>query len=237
MFWKVPPCRRTGFAALLLAVLWWSVPAARAQMTAAQVTVEQSAESGVPTKGSRTVYRLSDGANHAELIVDRLGDPRLKTELRFNVWQGERQSYRDNAALPIGRRLDFFRPLMERFFETEKPEASYGLLFYGYKELYDRLPGLAARDAGWNRRTGRPVKKTVGYGYLQELLNRGPAYQELADAVAALHYRVRIVGGMEELRVLPVSKLTEAQRQGLPEQVKQTDLLPARIAIDFTLTH
>jgi len=210
-------------------------------MTAAQVTVEQNTESGVPTgvpaKGARTVYALSDSADHAELIVDRLGDPRLKTELRFNVWQGERRSYRDNAALPIGRRLDFFRPLMERFFETEKPEASYGLLFYGYKELYDRLPGLAAQDAGWNRRTGRPVRKTAGYGYLQELLNRGPAYQELAEAVAALHYRVRIAGGMEELRVLPVSKLTEAQRKGLPPQVKQTDLLPARIAIDFTLTH
>jgi hypothetical protein len=225
-------CRWVALSAVMLLV-----PAVRAQLTAARVAVAQGQGSDVPSHGARTVYTLDDRAEHGELIVDRLGDPRLKTELRFNVWRGSERSYRDNLELPIERRLAFFRPLMERFLSTEKPEATYGLLFYGYAELYERLTGLAAQDAaGWDRRLGRPVSKRVGYGYFEDLLNRGEAYRELAAAGAALHYRVRIAGGMEELRVLPVAKLAEWQRKDLPQGLQPTDLLPSRIAIDFTLT-
>ena len=215
---------------LLLAV----TPHGQAQLDADKVAVTQATI--LPDKETRTTYSLSQGTDHAELILDRSRDPRLKPELRFNVWQGDVQSHAANAALPIERRLAYFRPLMERLLATEKPEPVYRLLFYGYAELNDRIPELAARDAGWDRRTGGPVRKSVGYGYLQDLLNRSTAYRELAEATASLHYRTRIDGGMEELRVLPVLKLTDAQRSHLPTDVKPTDLLPARVAIRFTLT-
>ncbi len=249
MFRRVGGGRYAGSVGLILMALVLTSPAARGQLIAEKVLVQQVPDQDAkgqegPGHGSRTIYSLSDGsengggrAEHAELIVDRLGDPRLKTELRFNVWQGEQRSFRDDPALPIERRLAFFRPLMERFLSTEKPEAAYGLLFYGYRELYDRLPGLAARDpGGWDRRLGRTVATRQGYGYFEDLLTRDDAYRELAQAVGTLHYRVGVTGGLEELRVLPVAKLAEGQRKDLPPGLKATDLLPSRIAIDFTLT-
>ncbi len=226
--------RAMAAAWLVGAMLLVNAAASHGQLTAKNVMVTQAGD--LPGHGTRTTYSLSNGADHAELILERSGDPRLKPELRFNVWQGDVQSHAASPALPIERRLGYFRPLMERLLATEKPEPAYGLLFYGYTELNDRMPELAARDAGWDRRTGGPVRKSVGYGYLQDLLSRGGAYRELAEATASVHYGTRIDGGMEELRVLPVSKLTDSQRSHLPADVKPGDLLPARVAIDFTLT-
>lgn len=234
--------RQFCFAAALLLVVGLTGVNARGMgepqgaglLTADRVTVERSSQ--LPGKGSRTVYGLSEGHDHGELIVDRMEDKRLKPELRFNVWAGDVHSFRDDPALPLERRLAFFRPLMKRFLETEKPDPAYGLLFYGYSRLYERLPELAAKDSGWNRTKGQPVSKQPGYGYLESLLTRGGAYRELAETMAGFHYRVGIAGGLEELRVLPVSKLNEGQRAHLPVDVKANDLLPARIAIDFRLT-
>ena len=206
----------------------------RAQLTAEKVTVEHAREPS--DKTARTIYSLSDGMDHAELVVDRVRNEGLKPELRFNVWQGDVRTYRESAALPIDRRLAFFHPLMERFLATEKPEPEYGLLFYGYRELYERLPGLAAEDPHWNRQAGRPNSKIQVYVYLRNLLNTKDAYRELAEAATSFHCHVTIAGGMEELRVLPVSKLTEGQRKHLTGEVKETDLLPARVAVDFKLT-
>ncbi len=185
---------------------------------------------------TRSTYTLDAEPLHAELIVDR--DLRIasKPELRFTVWKGATKTFREDASIPIDQRLSCFRTLMQKFLNTEKKSPSYGLFFYGYSELYQRLPELAARDSNWNRRSGRPRSGEDTYKYLQNLLNHGDAYRELAAALSEFHYRVRIQGGMENLRVLRVSGLSADQRMNLPAGIRETDQLPARVSIDFDLS-
>lgn len=183
----------------------------------------------------RSTYRLVVSPNHAELIVDRdvrVGPP----EIRFTVWKGETKTFSEDPSIPIDQRLSYFRTLMRRFLITEPESPPYRLLFYGYSSLYQRLPELVVQDRGWDGRSGRPKSGEDSYLYLQNLLNKSDAFHELAAAISELHYRVRIEGGMENLRVLPLSMLSEEQRKNLPAGLPKSDLLPARVSIDFLLT-
>jgi hypothetical protein len=184
----------------------------------------------------RSTYTLCVEPNHAELIVDR--DLRIgqEPELRFTAWKGDSQTFRDDPSISIDNRLSYLRVLMSRFLKTEPQLSSYRLLFYGYSDLHQQLPGLVARDGGWDLHSGRPKSGENDYLYLQKLLNKSNAYQELAAVVNEFHYRVRIEGGMENLRVLPVSMLSKEQEMDLPDGLQKSDLLPARVSIDFLLT-
>jgi hypothetical protein len=185
---------------------------------------------------TRSTYTLNAEPIHAELTVDRDIRIESKPELRFEVWKGDTKTYSEDVSIPIDQRLSCFRTVMQSFLTTEDKSPSYGLLFYGYSELNQRLPELVARDNNWNRRSGRPRSGGDTYKYLQDVLNRGAAYRELAAAMDYFHYRVGIEGGLENLRILPVSRLSADQQKNLPAGIRETDLLPARVSIDFDLT-
>jgi hypothetical protein len=219
-------------AAPVLLLLWLSASNSLPQTDAIAVQLHEKINDSIV----RSTYRMLFDTDHAELIVDtdlRIGQ---KPELRFTAWKGERRTFREDYSIPLNRRLSCLRTLMSRFLATEPQSPSYGLLFYGYSDLYNRLPQLVARDSGWDPRSGQPKSDENSYRYLENLLNKSDAYRELSVAMKELHYRVRIQGGMENLRVLPVSMLSEEQRKNLPAGLRQSDLFPARVSIDFLLT-
>jgi hypothetical protein len=216
----------------ILLLLWPSGSHSKPQPETVAVRLNEKIDNNI----TRSTYSLTVASGHAELIVDRDLRTAPKPELRFTVWKGERMTFSEDTSIPIDQRLSHFRTLMASFLKTEPESASYGLLFYGYSNLYQRLPVLAARDSEWDRRSGRPRSGEDSYRYLQNLLNKADAYGELSAAINQLHYRVRIEGGMENLRVLPVSMLSREQRKNLPAGLRESDLLPARVSIDFLLT-
>lgn len=189
-----------------------------------------------------TNYAISDGEDHAELTVDRslaamTNDPRvaqkLHTLLQFDAWhEGDRYRMRAKTDLPISRKMELLRPLMERMFQTEKSERAYSFTIAGYEELGQRLLALASKSKEWNRHSGYSRQ---GHSFIVELLNHGDAYPELAQTVGEFNYQVR-VSSVEKIMVLPVSRLTSEERASITGPVKNTDKFPANALIYFMLT-
>ena len=183
-------------------------------------------------------YSLTDAGLHAELLYEAPHDS-TPGEFLYTVWKGDGpRRFDPDRSIPIERRMQLFVPLFRQFLATEKPpaNATFSLLVYGFFELDDRLATLAVRDPNWDLRLGKPKKKFQGYDYYAQLLENGHAAREIEQAFQPFHYRVTMQGGsMENLWVLPYSKLSADRRAVLNLPLRGDEFVPARISVFFTV--
>lgn len=222
--------RYLGFSFALLAVVTF----ATAQSTSNGVVTEPGGEQA--GGGKVTLYSLREGDIHSSLKVVRWDHSGFKTVLYFEATQGN-EVMSCPSRIPIGRRLALFDTLFKHLLSLERPNQSYSLFVYCYAEVDDRLPGLAAREKEWKALLKRKAPTYLLCNYIGELLNRGEAYPELADALAPFHYRVRVEpGGLEKLWTRRVSELSPEQRRLISTPVRENDILPSEVSKYYLLT-
>jgi hypothetical protein len=186
--------------------------------------------------GAFRVYSLLDGDTHAQLrIVPATGS--AVPELLLSVWRGSgAESFAPDPGISIQRRMQFFVPLFQKYLQEGGPGNRFELFVYGAREWDRRLTCLAAQDPGWDRKKGQPIQPQSGYNYYEHLLEKGDAYREVRQALEPLHYRVTLTGGLEKVIVAPVASFSMESHAGLCGAVQDSDLLPVRLTVTFTVT-
>jgi len=194
------------------------------QLSSPDVRRERPAASNIFKEN--VTYSLVDGNWRAEL-----GFRSTDLHLRFEMSQNGKVEA--SAELPVARKMEFLRPLLERFFEEQGYQPRYGFSMNFYTEMGTRLADAAVQSKDWDTRTGRTYNRGIDF-ILQFLTHSVSAYSELASVVGSFHYRIR-VESIENRIVLPVREFSRYEKTLLTTNPKPGDQLPCGASVFFTL--
>lgn len=96
------------------------------------------------------------------------------------------------APMPMTKRVQLWRPLLEQLFRERGRKREYVLTVQGYVELNTRMAAAAATSRIWDADAGAPKSGSLGHAIL-EILNTGPLYPELVTLFEPLGYQVAAV--------------------------------------------
>jgi hypothetical protein len=96
------------------------------------------------------------------------------------------------APMPMTKRVQLWRPLLEQLFRERGRKREYVLTVQGYVELNTRMAAAAATSQIWDADAGAPKSGGLGRAVL-EILNTGPLYPELVTLFEPLGYQVAAV--------------------------------------------
>lgn len=179
-----------------------------------------------------TSYSVQQGPTTFAVLSLSQPDPPFSPVLRFTVAGPASSCSQRSASTDFGT----LHMLLRSVFEHEPPQPRY-TLYTCYHEIDDRLPGLAAASPAWTRLSGeRNVTLQRQYKAITDLLLQSGALNELAAALAPLHYQVRLSSGDLETLWSKASDLREQQRRLLPAATPPNEVLPAAIGKTFLLT-
>jgi hypothetical protein len=171
-----------------------------------------------------TRFEISCGENTGRLFFGKNGN-----SLRYVVMRAHEDS--DAASIPSALRSVMLATLLERSFEVDGRQARYSFATSAFPEIGARLAAAAAESPRWNPKTGRPRDTTIGR-FVRRLMNERRTYPELAKVFGDLGYNLR-VSGTEDILVLPIARMTAAEKQFVKEDVLQGERLPVSAATYF----
>jgi hypothetical protein len=171
-----------------------------------------------------TLFRVSCGEITGQLFFDKHGN-----SLRYVVTHADENS--DVSAISPSIRSRILQLLLERSFEVEGRRARYSFATSAFPEIDARLAGACAESSRWNRKAGRP-RDTSTDRFARQLMNEHQTAPELAEVFGTLGYDLR-VSGTEDLLVLPIARMTAAERRFVKVRLLPTDKLLVSAAVYF----
>jgi len=96
-----------------------------------------------------------------------------------------------HALLPMARRVELWKPLLEEAFQKYGRRKDYTLTVGVYPELGGRIAAAAACSGKWNPKTGQPLEGNAATA-LKDLLNAQSLYRELHEFFDGMGYRVSV---------------------------------------------
>lgn len=139
-----------------------------------------------------------------------------------------------SADMAAARKMEFLKPLLQRFFAEQGRAAGYTFVMNYYTEMGTRMADEAVRSKEWDVRAGRAVKS--GNDFVLTLLKRSSApYAELAATAEALHYSVT-VGSIENRIVLPFREFSSYEKTLMTTTPGPGDKLPCGASVFFEFT-
>lgn len=138
--------------------------------------------------------------------------------------------------LPMTKRLELWRPLIDQLFRERPGVKSYLLTVGEYPELGKRIAVAAACSGNWNPRTGQPRAGSAAKG-MRTLLDDHNLYRELDSFFDALGYRTSIESA-EGVMLCPWKQFADDEIH-LPCQAKlrSESLVPCGASLVFRLVN
>jgi len=94
-----------------------------------------------------------------------------------------------------------YRPLVARVLADAPGVDRWTLSVHAYKSYGPRLAAAAARDEGWNKRTGKPRRGSAN-AYVLDLANRARIFAEVQQIAAENHLNARM-SSVEKVELCP----------------------------------
>lgn len=161
-----------------------------------------------------------------------LGFRRDMQRLRFELSLGGHVEA--SASMAAARKMEFLRPLLERFFSDQGYGRHYTFAMNFYTELGARIADSAVHSKEWDRRTGRSIK--AGDDFILKLLKQTTApYIELSSTMQSFHYQLTIES-IENRIVLPFRDFNSYEKKLMATRPDPNEKLPCGASIYFVLT-
>lgn len=173
-------------------------------------------------KHAQTQLTRTEGDYEATLLlIEKRGIINLRVSSRRDA---------DTTKLPITRRLELFRPLLEQALRERGRRTGYLLTVGEYPELNMRLGDAAACSEKWNSTTGTARSGDPGTA-AKDLLAEARAYRELEPLFESLGYRIAV----ESVESVVLCRGNEIQPQSC-RKIQPNSKLPCGASILFRLT-
>ena len=170
--------------------------------------------------------RTEDGHEATLLVHEKR--PVLNISVRASPASGP-------APLPMARRLELARPLLEGAFQAQGRRPEYLLTIGEYPELAGRLAVAAACSRKWDARTGKPRGENVGQ-ILHDLIAQDHLTPELEAFFDGLGYRASVHSAESVLLCRWRDLRGQAQAASCPLALDDDALVPCGASLVFRLT-